>query len=59
LEPSAPPPSSTPTPAEFVSEDDVRTAAAAHRKIVIDAHTIITPSARDLGAELDVFAGND
>jgi acetaldehyde dehydrogenase (acetylating) len=60
LEPSAaPPPSSTPTPAEFVSEDDVRTAAAAHRKIIIDAHTIITPSARDLGAELDVFAGND
>ena len=60
LEPSSSSsPSSIPTPAEFVSEDDVRTAAAAHRKIIVGAHTIITPSARDLGAELDVFAGND
>ena len=60
LEPSvAPPLSAPPTPAEFVSEDDVRTAAAANLKIIIDAQTIVTPSARDLGAELDVFEDND
>ncbi len=56
LEPSVPPPPSAPqAPAEFVSEDDVRSAAASDRKIIIDAHTILTPSARDLGAQLDVF----
>ena len=40
---------------EFVAEADVRAAVAAGRKIVIDNRTIITPSARDLGAEHDVF----
>ncbi len=52
-------PSSPPNPAEFVSEDDVRTAAASNSKIIIDDHTILTPSARDLGAQLDVFVGNE
>jgi hypothetical protein len=60
LEPSvASPSSSSPTPEEFVSEDDVRSAAAANIKIIIDAKTILTPSARDLGAELDIFVNND
>jgi len=59
LEPSVAPPSSPPTPAEFVSEDDVRAAAAANSKIIVDDHTIITPSARELGAQLDIFVGDD
>ncbi len=44
------------TPAEFVSEDDVRRAVAAGEKIYISKKTILTPSARDLGDEKDVFA---
>jgi acetaldehyde dehydrogenase (acetylating) len=45
-------------PQEFVCEDDVRRAIASGQKIYINARTIITPSARDLGAEHEVFAKN-
>lgn len=42
--------------AEFVSEDDVRRALNNGEKIYISKKTILTPSARDLGEEKDVFA---
>ncbi|HSU26546.1 MAG TPA: aldehyde dehydrogenase family protein, partial [Pyrinomonadaceae bacterium] len=45
-----------PVPLDFVSEDDVRRAVNEGKKIYINAKTIITPSARDLGDEKDVFA---
>jgi acetaldehyde dehydrogenase (acetylating) len=41
---------------DFVCEDDVKRAIAAHEKIFITGRTIITPAARDLGEERDVFA---
>lgn len=44
------------TPVEFVSEDDVRRAIANGEKIFISKKTILTPSARDLGEEKEVFA---
>lgn len=44
------------TPADFVSEDDVRRAIASGDKIYISKKTILTPSARDLGDEKEVFA---
>jgi ethanolamine utilization cobalamin adenosyltransferase len=40
---------------EFVSEDDVRAALKAGRKLVVDERAIITPSARELGEEHRVF----
>jgi len=43
-------------PVEFVSEDDVRRAVASGEKIYISKKTILTPSARDLGEEKEVFA---
>lgn len=43
-------------PEDFVSEDDVRRAIANGAKIYISKKTILTPSARDLGEEKDVFA---
>ena len=43
-------------PVDFVSENDVRDAIAKGKKIYITAKTILTPSARDLGDEKDVFA---
>ncbi|HQU93751.1 MAG TPA: aldehyde dehydrogenase family protein, partial [Pyrinomonadaceae bacterium] len=43
-------------PVDFVSETDVRDAISKGRKIYITAKTILTPSARDLGEEKDVFA---
>lgn len=43
-------------PVDFVSETDVRDAIAKGKKIYITAKTILTPSARDLGEEKDVFA---
>jgi hypothetical protein len=67
-EPSArPAAASTPAPpaqssangrkaAEFVSEDDVRRAIQKGEKIYVDARTIITPSARDIGDPAEVFA---
>ncbi|MEO7659661.1 MAG: hypothetical protein ABIV48_08600, partial [Pyrinomonadaceae bacterium] len=42
--------------AEFVSEDDVRQAVGRGEKIYISKKTILTPSARDLGEEKEVFA---
>ena len=42
--------------AEFVSEDDVRRAIQKSEKIYVDARTIITPSARDIGEPAEVFA---
>jgi acetaldehyde dehydrogenase (acetylating) len=45
-----------PSPVDFVSEDDVRKAIERGDKIYITAKTILTPSARDLGEEREVFA---
>ncbi len=45
-----------PKTVDFVSEDDVKKAVADNLKIYITAKTIITPSARDLGDEKEVFA---
>jgi acetaldehyde dehydrogenase (acetylating) len=42
-------------PAEFVCEEDVRTALRAGRKILLGDRTIVTPAARDLGQEQQVF----
>lgn len=43
-------------PVDFVSENDVRVAIDKGVKIYINATTILTPSARDLGEEKEVFA---
>jgi acetaldehyde dehydrogenase (acetylating) len=43
-------------PVDFVSETDVRDAIGKGEKIYITAKTILTPSARDLGEEKEVFA---
>jgi len=43
------------SPAQFVCEDDVRSAIAAGRKLLIGEKTIVTPSARDLGESQKVF----
>lgn len=45
-----------PVPVDFVSEDDVRKAVDKGEKIYITAKTILTPSARDLGEEKEIFA---
>ena len=42
-------------PAEFICEDDVRTALRAGRKLLVGDKTIVTPSARDLGEAQKVF----
>ncbi len=41
--------------ADFICEDDVRTAIRAGRKLLVGEKTIITPSARDLGEAEKVF----
>ncbi len=41
---------------DFVSEDDIKRAIERGEKIYVTAKTIITPSARDLGEEKDIFA---
>jgi acetaldehyde dehydrogenase (acetylating) len=41
---------------DFVSETDVRKAIENGEKIYVNAKTIITPSARDLGEEREIFA---
>jgi acetaldehyde dehydrogenase (acetylating) len=41
---------------DFVCEDDVKRAIASREKIYINGKTIITPAARELGEERDVFA---
>ncbi len=58
--PPAKPEASTPPPAKievapFVSEADVQQAVARGQKIFIGPKTILTPSARDLGFERNVF----
>ncbi len=40
---------------DFVSENDVREALGKSEKIYITAKTIVTPSARDLGEEQEIF----
>jgi acetaldehyde dehydrogenase (acetylating) len=45
----------SPEPVPFVCEEDVRVAARANRKIVVDERTIITPAARDAGEALRIF----
>ncbi len=55
----APPPKAADQPAlavsPFVSESDVRLAISRHEKILIGPRTIVTPSARDLANEHEVF----
>jgi hypothetical protein len=41
---------------DFVSEDDVKRALQKGEKIYINAKTIITPAARDIGEPAEVFA---
>jgi acetaldehyde dehydrogenase (acetylating) len=45
-----------PKPVDFVCEDDVRRALTKGQKIHVGPRTIITPAARDLGEEYEVFA---
>lgn len=45
-----------PVAVEFVSENDVRDALADGKKIYVNKKTIITPSAKDLGEEKEIFA---
>ncbi len=59
-------PSSVPHPlpppievAEFLSENDVRMALTRNRKLYIGPKTILTPSARDLGNEHEIFIITD
>ena len=52
----APPSSNGAKAVEFVSEDDVRRAIQKGDKIYINAKTIITPAARDIGEPAEVFA---
>jgi ethanolamine utilization cobalamin adenosyltransferase len=40
----------------FVCEADVRAALKENRKITVGPKTIITPSARDLAAQFNVFS---
>ena len=42
-------------PADFICEDDVRTAVKTGRKLLIGEKTIVTPAARDLGESEKVF----
>lgn len=44
-----------PVPLDFVSEGDVRNAISDGKRIYITKSTILTPSARDLGEEKDIF----
>jgi acetaldehyde dehydrogenase (acetylating) len=45
--------------AEFLSENDVRMALTRNRKLYIGPKTILTPSARDLGNDHDIFIMTD
>jgi acetaldehyde dehydrogenase (acetylating) len=54
--PSAPPSTNGAKAVDFVSEDDVRRAIQKGEKIYINAKTIITPAARDIGEPAEVFA---
>ena len=48
-------PAQAESPADFVCEDDVRTAIRAGKKVLIGERTIVTPAARDLGEAQKVF----
>jgi len=48
-------PSASSTPLDFVCEDDVRTALASGRTLLVSERAIVTPSARDLGEQHRVF----
>ena len=50
-----PEPEKPPAPLDFVSEDDVRRALDSGKRIYITKRSILTPSARDLGNERDIF----
>ncbi len=52
---AAPPPPPKPKPVDFVCEEDVRRAVERREKIAVNAKTIITPAARDLGEAKQVF----
>ncbi|HEU4509811.1 MAG TPA: aldehyde dehydrogenase family protein [Pyrinomonadaceae bacterium] len=52
----APPATNGAKAVDFVSEEDVRRAIQKGEKIYINARTIITPSARDIGEPAEVFA---
>jgi acetaldehyde dehydrogenase (acetylating) len=43
------------TPADFICEDDVRSAIRTGRKLLVGEKTIVTPAARDLGETQKVF----
>jgi hypothetical protein len=43
-------------PLDFVCEDDVRQALQAGRKLLVSERAIITPAARELGDQHQVFA---
>ena len=54
--PAAPPVTRPkPRPVDFVSEQEIRAAIKRKERIVIGSKTIITPAARDLAAQHDVF----
>ena len=54
--PAAPSSNGAKAAVEFVSEDDVRRAIQKGEKIYINARTIITPAARDIGEPAEIFA---
>ena len=56
LKPQNPANGEKPKAVDFVSETDVRNAVEKGEKIYITAKTILTPSARDLGEEKEIFA---
>jgi acetaldehyde dehydrogenase (acetylating) len=51
-----PTPSNGKRAVDFVCEDDVRRAIQSGEKIYVGARTIITPAARDMGEDAEVFA---
>jgi acetaldehyde dehydrogenase (acetylating) len=53
---AAPPSNNGAKAVDFVSEEDVRRAIQKGEKIYINARTIITPAARDIGEPAEVFA---
>lgn len=56
IKPQPQPTVTKPKAVDFVSENEVREAIQKGEKIYIHAKTIITPSAKDLGEEKEVFA---
>jgi acetaldehyde dehydrogenase (acetylating) len=56
LKPQAATNGAKPAAVDFVSETDVRQAIEKGEKIYVTAKTIITPAARDLGDEREIFA---